>query len=160
MKKIICSMLVILLTVIVGCAGSARAEIIPPVGDGQIGQEAVVLCESLTVRKGPGSAYAAAQTLKYGARIAVTKQQDGWAECFTSDDVDAEAAGWVNADYIVIDPAWYRTEGKTPVYAWGDTAAPKVALLDRDVTLPILRDFGDWLVVSLRGAAGWIRKGE
>ena len=160
MKKLICSMIVILLAAVAGSAGPARAEIIPPAGDGQIGLSAVVLCESLTVRREPRADSAAAQTLSYGAHIAVTRQQDGWAECFTSDDVDAEPAGWVNTDYIMIDPAWYRTEGKTPVYAWGDTAAPKVALLDRDVTLPILLDDGEWLVVSLRGAAGWIRKDQ
>ena len=44
------------------------------------------------------------------------------------------------------------------MYAWNDTAALKVALLDKDTTLPILKDCGDWLVVSLRGASGWIHK--
>ena len=61
-------------------------------------------------------------------------------------------------DYIVIDPAWYRTDASTPVYAWNDTSAPKVALLDRDTLLPVLKDNGDWIVVSLRGATGWIRR--
>ena len=46
----------------------------------------------------------------------------------------------------------------TPVYAWNDTAALKVGLLDPGTTLPILKDTGDWLIVSLRGATGWIRK--
>ncbi len=50
------------------------------------------------------------------------------------------------------------TEKKTPVYAWNDTAAPKVALLDADTSLPILKEVGEWYVVSLRGAAGWIHK--
>ena len=36
--------------------------------------------------------------------------------------------------------------------------APKVALLDKDTLLPILKDDGEWLVVSLRGATGWIHK--
>ena len=66
--------------------------------------------------------------------------------------------GWVNADYIAIDPARYRTEAETPVYAWNDTKAPKIGLLDKDTILPILKEEGDWLIVSLRGAVGWIRK--
>ena len=84
--------------------------------------------------------------------------RNGWAKIFVSDDVDAEPAGWVNAEYLAIDPAWYRTEGKTAVYAWNSTSALKVALLDKDTTLPILKDDGVWLVVGLRGATGWIRK--
>ena len=71
---------------------------------------------------------------------------------------DAGIAGYVNAEYLMIDPAWYRTTGATPVYAWNDVTAPKVGLLDADTTLPILKDEGDWLIVGLRGATGWIRK--
>ena len=85
------------------------------------------------------------------------KQENGWAQCVLSDDVDAGPVGWVNAEYIKIDPAWFRTEKATPVYAWGDTAAPKVALLDGDTLLPVLKAEGDWLVVGLRGASGWIQ---
>ena len=34
----------------------------------------------------------------------------------------------------------------------------EVGLLDDGEMLPILKDDGDWLVVGLRGAAGWILK--
>ena len=135
-----------------------QALIIPPTGDGQIGLEAVVLCEKLTIRQEPRSNSKAVQTLPYGYVFAVQKQENGWADCFPSDACDAGRAGWVNADYIIIDPAWYKTDQSTPVYAWDDTAAPKVALLSKDTTLPILKDTGDWLIVSLRGATGWIHK--
>ena len=45
--------LAVLLSVILPCAGIARirAEILPAQGEGQIGYQAVVLCESLTVRQ-------------------------------------------------------------------------------------------------------------
>ena len=59
---------------------------------------------------------------------------------------------------IIINPSWYVTEWSKPVYAWNDTDAPKVALLDRGTQFPILRDEGDWYVISLRGAVGWIYK--
>jgi hypothetical protein len=36
--------------------------------------------------------------------------------------------------------------------------APKVALLSKGTMLPILKDEGEWLIVSLRGASGWIHK--
>ena len=82
-------------------------------------------------------------------------QEGEWAKVVLGDSEDSPS-GWVDADYIAIDPSWYRTNGETPVYAWDDTSAPKVALLDDGTTLPILRDDGNWIVVSLRGATGWI----
>ena len=158
MKKHVWFTILILITFILGSMTAAEAEIIPPYGEGQIGLQAVVLCESLTVRREPSTDSAAVMTLKYGSLFAVQKQQNGWADCFVSDDVDAGQTGWVRSDYIAIDPAWYRTEAATPVYAWNDTSAPKVALLDTDTRLPILKEEGQWLVVSLRGATGGILK--
>ena len=35
------------------------------------------------------------------------------------------------------------TETSTPVYAWNDLSAPKVALLEKDTTLTILKDEAD-----------------
>ena len=152
--------LVILLPVILSFGGIARvqAEILPAHGEGQIGYEAVVLCESLTVRQERSASSKAVKTLHYGGMFAVQDAWDGWASCFTSDDVDAGQTGWVNSDYIIINPTWYRTDEATPVYAWNDTMAPKVALLSKGTTLPILKDEGEWLIVSLRGATGWIYK--
>ena len=146
------------------CLNIAQAEIIPPYGEGQIGLPAVVLCDELTLRQEPSTSSRTVQTLHYRDLINVTDQENGWARVVVGDSEDS-ASGWVNADYIVIDPAWYRTEKKTPVYAWNDTAAPKVALLDANTEfmdpetfLPILKEEGDWLIVSLRSATGWIHK--
>ncbi len=137
----------------------AHAEITPPLGEGQIGLTSVVICESLTLRREPGTTAKAVKTLKYGTRIIVINQADGWAYCTLGDSEDSPK-GWVNADYLIIDPAWYKTEEKTPVYAWNDTLAPKVALLDAGTSLPILKAEGEWLIVSLRGATGWIKSAE
>ena len=150
----------ILLTVILSFGGIAnvQAEILPAHGEGQIGYEAVVLCESLTVRQERSASAKAVKTLYYSDTFAVQDAWDGWASCFTSDDVDAGQTGWVNSDYIIINPTWYKTDEATQVYAWNDTMAPKVALLSKGTTLPILKDEGEWLIVSLRGATGWIHK--
>ena len=117
-----------------------------------------MLCESLTVRQERSAGSKAVETLHYGDTFAVQDNWDGWASCFTSDDVDAGQTGWVNSDYIIVNPTWYRTDDTTPVYAWNDTMAPKVALLSKGTMLPILKDEGEWLIVSLRGATGWIYK--
>lgn len=164
MKKYVLLTILTALLLTIGSMGAVHAEIIPPFGEGQIGLQAVVLCESLTVRQEPRAASKAVQTLQYRDLIIVTEQADGWAYCFLG-DAEGSASGWVNADYIIVDPAWYRTEKTTPVYAWNDTSAPKVALLDANTAfmdpntfLPILKEEGEWLIVSLRGATGWIHK--
>ena len=136
----------------------AQAEILSPRGPGQIGYQAVVLCESLTAYTEPDSDSAVVQTLNYGDNIiAMTLTgENGWVQCALSDDVDGEPV-WVRSDYIVINPSWYQADDSTPVYAWDDTGANKVALLSAGTKLPILHEEGDWLVVSLRGASGWIK---
>ncbi len=157
MKKKVYLAILTALVLALGSLGLVQAEILPPHGFGQIGLQAVVLCEKLTLRQEPSATSGAVETLEYGALPIVIEQNpaDGWAYCTTGDSEDSPK-GWVNSDYIAIDPAWFRTEEKTPVYAWNDGGAPKVALLSANTTLPILKDEGEWILVSLRGAAGWI----
>ena len=149
MKKLIALILALTLT-----AASACAEIRPPTGPAQLGYEAVVLCQSLTVRSGPGTSARAVRTLHAGDVLAVMNPQDGWYECFLSET--GGSAGWVSGDYIIIDPAWYATEKATPVYAWNDRSAYRVGLLDAGTRYPILRMEEGWVLIGLRGAAGWI----
>ena len=157
MKRLARLTILTALIIAVGSVAVAHAEILPPRGMGQIGLQAYVLCEKLTVRKAPDASSATVTTLNYGSLPIVMDQRPGWAYCAMGDSEDS-LQGWVNSDYIAIDPAWYRTDGRTVVYAWNDMEAPRVALLNAGVTLPILRDDGRWLVVSLRGATGWIRR--
>ncbi len=156
MKKIGWLTALTALVLLLGSALIARAELLPPRGEGQSGLQAVVLCETLTLRAEPDASSRALQTLRYGDLPIVVRQQDGWAYCVLG-DAENSPSGWISTDYLAVDPARYRTEKATPVYAWNDTKAPKVALLDADTALPVLKDEGEWLVVSLRGAAGWIR---
>lgn len=166
MKKHIWLAILTALILILGCTAAAHAEIIPPYGPGQqIGYPAVVLCETLSLRESPNSYSRAIQTLFYGEtpivvgadRPAGPMKENGFVYVTLGDSEDSPC-GWINADYIIINPSWYVTEWSKPVYAWNDTGAPKVALLDRGTRLPILREEGDWYVISLRGAVGWIQK--
>ena len=157
MKKHVWLAIAIALILTMGSIATVQAAVLPPHGEGQIGLQAVVLCEELTLREKPSASSRAVEKLQYGDWPIVIEQKDGWAYCVLGDSEESPS-GWVSADYIVVDPAWYRTDKKTPVYAWNDTASPKVALLDKDTTLPILKEDGDWLIVSLRGAVGWIHK--
>ena len=155
MKKRVSVLLILLMIMAAGC-GVCSASIMPSRGPGQIGLSSVVLCDSLSLYSAPGFDSAVLQKVSYRSQIIVLRRENGWAEVVLGDAEDSPH-GWVKEDYIAVDPAWYQTEGETPVYAWNDSSAPRVALLDAGESLPILRDDGDWIVVSLRGAAGWIR---
>ena len=166
MKKFTWLTILTALILALGCLGSAFAEIIPAAEPGQqIGYQAVVLCETLTLRESSSSSSKALQTLNYGDLPIVVgadlpagaKQENGFVYCVLGDAEDSPA-GWLNADYLAINPAWYITEKATAVHAWNDSTAPKVDLLDKGTRLPILREEGDWYIVSLRGAVGWIHK--
>ena len=135
-----------------------RVWIIPPQGMGQIGIGAVVMLNGLPVHESPDSASAVLLTLESGQHVILLQQSGEWAECSLSDSVDAGPAGWVETGSLLVDPAWYMTEEETPVYAWGDTEAPRLDVLEKGTLLPILKDDGEWLVISLRGASAWILK--
>ncbi len=154
------------LMLLLGCAGIVLAEIIPPCEPGQqIGYPAVVLCEKLTLREKPASSAKAVKTLNYGDQPIVVgadlpagaQEENGFVYCTLGDSEDAPC-GWINASFLVINPAWFVTEKETSVYAWNNTDALKVALLDKGTALPILKEADGWYLVSLRGAVGWIRK--
>ncbi len=145
----------ILCLLLVLCQG-ARAEIIPPEGEGQIGYGAFVLCESLSLRTAPDANAPVVRKLGYGTMFAVQNYENGYWDCFLTENGGCD--GWVLEDYIVIDPAWYVTEKGTPVYAWGSLSAKRVGYLATGTRLPVIEIQEDWIVVSLRGASAWIRK--
>ena len=166
MKKYSWLTILTVLVLVIGCIGAACAEIIPRCEPGQqIGYPAVVLCETLTLREKPNTSAKTVKTLNYGDLPIVVgadlpegpKEENGFVYCTLGDSEDSPC-GWLNSDYIFINPAWYVTEKKVTVYAWDDISAPKIALLDKDSRLPILKEEEDWYLVSLRGAVGWIHK--
>lgn len=149
MKKLIAG--IVALALIFSCAA---AEVIPPVGMGQIGYQAVVLCESLTVRAERSTSAKAVTTLKAGDLFATSCVVDGWRDCFRSES--GGRTGWVRAEYVACNPCWYVAEQPTPVYAWGEVNDCRVGLLEPGERYPILKTDEEWLVIGLRGASGWI----
>ena len=167
MKRVFVMMMCMLL-----CVSAAQATILPAAGVDEDFQAwtglsctpGVVLCQSLTVLDARGDQGGrAVETLYYSgtATIPVIESWDGYAKIYYA---DGTKAGWVCNDYLLLDPAWYVCDADTQVYAYPDVMAPRVALLDAGTKLPILTEYEDgmslhgWVCVSLRGAAGWIRK--
>ena len=124
---------------------------------------AVVLCESLTVldERGDQGGKPVEVKLYSGKTIPVIESWDGYAKIYYS---DSNKTGWVRNEYLMMNPAWYVCDDAVAVYAYPDTMAPRVALLEKGTELPILTEYDDgesmngWVCVSLRAAAGWIRK--
>lgn len=166
MKKFCLSLLVLLL-----CTATASASILPATGVDEdfkawTGLEctpAVVLCESLSIldARGDQGGKKVGSLLYTGKTIPVIESWDGYAKIYYADGTET---GWVRNDYLMMDPAFYVCDESMQVYAYPDVMAPKIALLDKGTKLPILTEYDDgvsiggWVCVSLRGAAGWIRK--
>ena len=129
MKKSSWLTILMVLVLALGCLGAAQADLIPPHGEGQMGIQAVV----------------------------VYNGQPIWAECLLSDTLDEARAGWVNTKNMAVDPAWFMTSGDTLVYAWNDSEAFITATVEKDTLIPVLKQDGEWLLVSLgNGVIGWI----
>ena len=158
MKKLICMVLAVLLL-----TGSASATILEPQGvdlgfklaTGIEAKYAVVLCRSLSVHLDHDATSRKMKTLSAGDSFLTWDNWNEWYNCYYSEERDA---GWTRNYYLLEDPAYYITDGQTAVYAYGDTQAPRVALLGRNEELPIILETDEWCVVSIRGASGWIRK--
>lgn len=135
-------------------SAAALGEITHPMGPGQLGFDAVVISKTVSIRPTQNANAKAVKKLNYGEHLAVMSLGNGWCECYLSDTEGL--SGYVLEDYLAVDPAYITTEEPTAVYAWQDRNAKKVGLLGRGETFPIIRMEGDWLLISLRGAAGWI----
>ena len=73
------------LVLMLGGSVAANAEILPSHGFGQIGLTSVVLCDSLSLYQKPDTDSKLVEKLKYGDRVIVTDQSDGWARCVLGD---------------------------------------------------------------------------
>ena len=151
MKKAgICLLLVLMLL-----AGTAACgEIRYPLGPGQLGYDAVVISKTVSIRPVQNANAKAVKKLSYGDHVSVMSLGNGWCEVYLSETEGV--SGYVLEDYILIDPSYLVTEESTPVYAWQAQNAKRVGLLGRGETYPIIRMEGSWLLISLRGAAGWV----
>lgn len=161
MKKLLATLLFLICL----SAATAYATVLPPDNydiefydaTGIYATPAVQLSQNLTVRDfredegGKG-----VSTLRYNSKtIPVIQSYNGEAEIYYD---NGSKTGWVYTDYLVINPSWYYCDQAVPVYAYGDKNAPRVGYVAKGTKMPIIQELNDWYVVSLRAAAGFIRK--
>ncbi len=154
MRKTKYAMTLLLALALACLSGVSAAEILPPRGMGQVGFQAVVLCRDLTVRESRSASSKAVAVLHAGNLFITQGAVDGWCDCFLSED--GGRTGWIKADYVAVDPAWYKAEKSTPVYPWDAEGDIRVGLLEAGEEYPVLMARDEWVVIGLRGASGWI----
>lgn len=152
MKKALCGLCLLLTAALLWA--SAAGEITYPAGPGQMGYDAVVISKNVSVRPSQNANAKAVTRLNYGQRFAAMPLGNGWCEVYLSETEGM--AGYALEDYLLVNPAFITLEESTPVYAWQARNAKRVGLLATGETYPIIRTEGSWMLISLRGAAGWI----
>ncbi len=115
-----------------------------------------VLCDSLTLRSKPDINSKSLRSLNHGQKLLISMREGEWYHVYVSEHVE----GWVKSEYVLVNPPLYVTEAETPAYAYGSRYAPRVALLSKNETLPIIHTTEDYYIISLRGASAWVEKPE
>lgn len=113
-----------------------------------------VLCDSLTLRSKPDINSKSLRSLSHGQKLLISMREGEWYHVYVSEHVE----GWVKSEYVLVNPPLYVTEAETPAYAYGSRYAPRVALLSKNETLPIIHTTEDYYIISLRGASAWVEK--
>lgn len=115
-------------------------------------ENALVLCESLTLREQPQVTAPALISLTYGTEVICTSNRHpGWLEVTAE-----EQTGWVREEFLLLDPQYITFGAETPVLAWPSPDAPWIGLLDAGSTVPVLGECDGYTVISLRGASGFV----
>jgi len=158
-KRILALVLILML-----CSSTAVALVVEPQEyntafaekTGIYAYDAYVLCDSLTLRAKPDLNSKSLRSLSHGQKLLVSMREGEWYHVYVSEHVE----GWVKSEYVLVNPPLYVTEAETPAYAYGSQYAPRVALISKNETLPIIHSTEGYYVVSLRGASAWIEKPE
>lgn len=122
------------------------------------GRTAQVLCESLSLRLSPGFGAKVVASLGWNTTLLPEGEAvDGWQlVTAVAQDGSLGATGYVRSEYLLYDCRWYTAVSATPVYAYPSPDAPRVALLDKNSAYPIIAEYNGYLVISLRGASGFV----
>ena len=120
-------------------------------------QYGFVLCQTLSVRQEPDSSASIILTLQYSDICQIIEESDLWYRVVYTVN-SQNVTGWVKKDYVLTDFRYFSADQETPVYAYPDTSAKRIALLEEGESYPIITEWGDYFVISLRGASGFIAK--
>lgn len=116
------------------------------------GETALVLCQSLTFRDRPDVSGSALAYLPYESVLTCTGNwYPGWLEVIADGQT-----GWVREEFLLLDPQYITFAAETPVLAWPSSDAPWIGLLDAGSAVPVLGEWDEYMIISLRGASGFV----
>lgn len=116
-----------------------------------------VLCQTLTVRESASASAKAVHTLAYGDTVDILAQVGVWTQGSAQNGTQ-RVTGWVRGEYLLTAPAQYVSAGETAVYAYPGEGAPRAGLLADGETHPVIAQLDGYIVISLRGASGFVRE--
>lgn len=117
--------------------GNAVDETVPPVSN-----QYVVTATTLNVRKGPGTSYAKAGTLSYGATVEVESITNGWAKLTDGNYVSAQYLRAVTTSSG--STTMYVTCRTLNVRSGAGTSYAKVGTLSRNAAVEVESVSGGW----------------
>lgn len=117
-----------------------------------------VLCETLSLRENPDATSKIIQTMTYGTYCTVIEEIGSWYYVTCRDDQNLRYSGWVRKEYVLVNPDYFVPDGETPVYAMPSGSSKRVGLISGETRYPIIGEINGFLVISLRGASGFVVK--
>lgn len=134
-------------------SGSVRYDQGVPVYPG------VVISQNVSLRESPSTGATRITSIPNGSVLDLLDEQSGWYYVAYYDGVNVNPLeGWVVVDFIVRDPSFVTTTKSTYVYAMPSLDSKKVGQLISGTQLVVIGEYGDFWVVNLRSASGFIHK--
>lgn len=124
--------------------GKTADDVVPPVNNAT---KYVVTASTLNVRKGPGTSYAKAGTLSYGATVEVVSISNGWAKLSNGNYVSAQYLRAENGSSSGAT-TMYVTCRTLNVRSGAGTSYSKVGTLSRNAAVQVESISGGWAKLS------------
>lgn len=122
---------------------------------------AIVISKSISLRVEPNVRSERITTLPNATLLNVLEDQGHWLYVYAwSLEEKAYVQGWLKSDFVVRNPRFVTTHKATFVYAIPDRGGKKVGEVISGTQLVIIGEYGNYWVVNLRSASGFIHKSD
>ena len=91
-----------------------------------------------------------------GTIATILEESGSWYHVVYRDGDGMRRSGFVRKEYVLMNPTYFTPEGETPVYAMPSGDAKRVGLIDGGTSYPVIGLYDGFLVISLRGASGFV----
>ena len=135
-------------------AANVRINQTPPITVG------VVISQNVTLRQSPSTTAKQLARPANGAVLYILGVQGDWYHVRFYDAGNTQLEGYVRTHFVVENPAFVTTTKNTYVYAIPSRQSKMVGELVPGTQLVVIGEFGDFWVVNLRSASGFIHKSD